>query len=49
MQLPFVDPTRLLLIAQVVIQVILIAFVVFLLVLEKKRKVKPGALRSLRQ
>ena len=48
MQLPGVDPTRLLLIVQVIIQVILIAFVVFLLVLEKKRKVKPGALEELK-
>ena len=48
MQLPVADPTRLLLIAQVIIQVILIAFVVFLLVLEKKRKVKPGALEELK-
>jgi uncharacterized protein YoxC len=48
LQLPFVDPTRLLLIVQVVIQVILIAFVVFLLILEKKRKVKPGALEELK-
>jgi hypothetical protein len=46
--LPVADPTRLLLIAQVIIQVILIAFVVFLLVLEKKRKVKPGALEELK-
>ncbi len=48
MLLPVADPTRLLLIAQVVIQVILIAFVVFLLVLEKRRKVKPGALEELK-
>ncbi len=48
MQLPGVDPTRLLLIAQVIIQIILIAFVVFLLVLEKKRKVKPDALEELK-
>ncbi len=48
MQLPGVDPTRLLLIAQVIIQVILIAFVVFLLVLEKKRKVTPGAFDELK-
>ena len=48
MLLPGADPTRLLLIAQVVIQVILIAFVVFLLVLEKKRKVKPDALEELK-
>jgi hypothetical protein len=47
--LPGADPTRLLLIAQVVIQVILIAFVVFLLVLEKKRKVKPDALEELKE
>jgi uncharacterized protein YoxC len=45
---PIADPTKLLLIAQVVIQVVLIAFVVFLLVLEKKRKVKPGALEELK-
>ncbi len=49
MLFPISDPTRLLLIAQVVIQVILIAFVVFLLVLEKKRKVKPGALEELKE
>jgi uncharacterized protein YoxC len=47
--LPGADPTRLLLIAQVVIQVILIAFVVFLLVLEKKRKAKPGVLDELKE
>jgi hypothetical protein len=46
--LPGADPTKLLLIAQVVIQVILIAFVVFLLVLEKRRKVKPAALEELK-
>jgi uncharacterized protein YoxC len=46
--LPVADPTRILLIAQVIIQVILIAFVVFLLVLEKRRKVKPGALEELK-
>jgi hypothetical protein len=46
--LPAVDPTRLLLIVQVVIQVILIAFVMFLLVLEKKRKFKPDALEELK-
>jgi uncharacterized protein YoxC len=42
------DPIRLLLIAQLVIQVILIAFVVFLLVLEKKRRVRPEALDELK-
>jgi hypothetical protein len=46
--LPAIDPTRLLLIVQVVIQVILIAFVMFLLVLEKKRKFKPDALEELK-
>jgi len=48
--LPFTlsDPTRLLLLAQLVIQVILVAFVVFLLVLEKRRKIRPDALEELR-
>ena len=48
MLLPVADPIRLLLIAQLVIQVILIAFVVFLLVLEKKRRVRPEALDELK-
>ncbi len=49
MQLPlFDDPVRFLLIFQLVIQVILIAFVVFLLVLERRRKVKPQALEELK-
>lgn len=49
MQLSLLDePVRFLLIVQLVIQVILIAFVVFLLVLEKRRKVKPQALEELR-
>jgi hypothetical protein len=38
------DPTRLLLYAQLCIQIILTAFVVFLLVLEKRRKMKPEVL-----
>ena len=42
------DPTRLLLLAQLVIQVILIAFVVFLLVLEKRRRLKPDFLDELK-
>ncbi len=42
------DPTRLLLLAQLVIQVILIAFVVFLLVLEKRRRLKPDFLDDLK-
>ncbi len=42
------DPTRLLLFAQLGIQVILIVFVVFLLVLEKKRKLRPEVLDELR-
>lgn len=42
------DPTRLLLFAQLGIQVILIVFVVFLLVLEKKRKFRPEALDELK-
>jgi vacuolar-type H+-ATPase subunit I/STV1 len=46
--LPVADPIRLLLIAQLVIQVILIAFVVFLLVLEKRRRVRPEALDELK-
>lgn len=45
---PLADPTHLLLFAQLVIQVILIAFVVFLLVLEKRRRLKPGFLDELR-
>jgi vacuolar-type H+-ATPase subunit I/STV1 len=45
---PVSDPIRLLLIAQLVIQVILIAFVVFLLVLEKRRRVRPEALDELK-
>lgn len=48
MQFSGIDPTRFLLIVQLVIQVILIAFVVFLLVLEKRRKLKPQALDELR-
>lgn len=48
MLLPVADPIRLLLIAQLVIQVILIAFVVFLLVLEKRRRVRPEALDELK-
>jgi vacuolar-type H+-ATPase subunit I/STV1 len=46
--LPVADHIRLLLIAQLVIQVILIAFVVFLLVLEKRRRVRPEALDELK-
>lgn len=42
------DPTRVLLIAQLVIQVVLIAFVVFLLVLEKRRRLKPDFLDELK-
>ena len=42
------DPTRLLLLAQLVIQVILIAFVVFLLVLERRRRLKPDFLDELK-
>lgn len=42
------DPTRILLLAQLVIQVILIAFVVFLLVLEKRRRLKPDFLDELK-
>ena len=49
MLLPISDPTRLLLIAQVVIQVILIAFVVFLLVLEKRERLSLVPLRNLRK
>ena len=41
------DPSRLLLYAQLVIQVILIGFVVFLLVLEKRRKMRPETLDEL--
>ncbi|MGO9145105.1 MAG: DUF6115 domain-containing protein [Desulfomonilia bacterium] len=48
MLLPVADPIRLLLIAQLVIQVILIAFVVFLLVLEKRRRLRPEALDELK-
>ncbi|MGD0211100.1 MAG: hypothetical protein ABSC14_08970 [Desulfomonilia bacterium] len=48
MLFPVSDPIRLLLIAQLVIQVILIAFVVFLLVLEKRRRVRPEALDELK-
>lgn len=48
MLLPVADPIRLLLIAQLVIQVILVAFVVFLLVLEKRRRVRPEALDELK-
>jgi len=46
--LSITDPTRLLLLAQLVIQVILIAFVVFLLVLEKRRRLKPDFLDELK-
>lgn len=42
------DPTRLLLIAQLVIQVVLIAFVVFLLVLEKRRRLGPDFIEELK-
>jgi hypothetical protein len=42
------DPTRILLLAQLVIQVILIAFVIFLLVLEKRRRLKPDFLEELK-
>lgn len=42
------DPTRLLLFAQLGIQVVLIVFVVFLLVLEKRRKLRPDALDELK-
>jgi hypothetical protein len=41
------DPTRLLLYAQLGIQVILIGFVIFLLALEKKRKMKPEVMDEL--
>ena len=47
MQLPLDDPTKVLLIAQLVIQVVLIAFVVFLLVQENRRKLKPQAIDEL--
>lgn len=43
------DPTRLLLYAQLGIQVILTVFVVFLLVLEKKRKMNPDVLDQLKE
>jgi hypothetical protein len=43
------DPTRLLLYAQLGIQIILIAFVVFLLILEKKRKMNPDVLDELKK
>jgi len=46
--IPVSDPTRLLLLAQLVIQIILIAFVVFLLVLEKRRRVKPDVVDELK-
>lgn len=42
------DPTRILLLAQLVIQAVLIAFVVFLLVLEKRRRLKPDFLDELK-
>jgi hypothetical protein len=42
------DPTRILLFAQLGIQVILIVFVVFLLVIEKRRKIRPDVLEELR-
>ncbi len=48
MGIPVSDPTRLLLLAQLVIQIILIAFVVFLLVLEKRRRVKPDVVDELK-
>lgn len=41
------DPTRLLLYAQLAIQFILIGFVMFLLVMEKKRKMRPEILDEL--
>ena len=43
------DPTRLLLYAQLGIQVILTVFVVFLLILEKKRKMNPDVLDQLKE
>jgi DNA-directed RNA polymerase specialized sigma24 family protein len=46
--IPVSDPTRLLLLAQLVIQIVLIAFVVFLLVLEKRRRVKPDVVDELK-
>jgi hypothetical protein len=46
--LPVSDPTRLLLLAQLVIQIILITFVVFLLVLEKRRRGKPDIVDELK-
>ncbi len=48
MGIPVSDPTRLLLLAQLVIQIVLIAFVVFLLVLEKRRRVKPDVVDELK-
>ncbi|MCU0575642.1 MAG: hypothetical protein MUD15_02310 [Desulfobacterota bacterium] len=48
MWLSVADPTRILLLAQLVIQVILIAFVIFLLVLEKRRRLKPDFLEELK-
>lgn len=48
MQLGLDDPTRVLLIAQLLIQIVLIAFVVFLLVQENRRKLKPQALDELK-
>lgn len=43
------DPTRLLLYAQLGIQIALIGFVVFLLFLEKKRKMNPDVLDDLKR
>jgi len=48
LQLGLDDPTRVLLIAQLLIQIVLIAFVVFLLVQENRRKLKPQALDELK-
>lgn len=48
MQFSGIDPTRFLLIIQLVIQVVLIAFVVFLLAMEKRRKVKPNSIDELK-
>lgn len=48
MWLSVADPTRILLLAQLVIQVVLIAFVIFLLVLEKRRRLKPDFLEELK-
>jgi hypothetical protein len=43
------DPTRLLLYVQLGIQIVLVGFVVFLLVLEKKRKTNPDVLDGLKE